>query len=271
MDGLRGQLAPEPAVASVTTGAQSVVYSGAAGGGEFGKAAARAAWHRDQRGAQSVPVELARVPGSGRDRGAAVGAGVPVVTITRPQPAALAVSLPPTPAIDVPWPRIRVTGAAAPGAQRDPARRPAARPLAPGLPQRAPAAQPAAVPAGDRGPRVGCRPGRGWPAPRPAARTPAPARPPGQLGPRHAERVGRRPGRASSHATGTAAGPAAPPPPRSTTCAAGPFRTTPGWCRCAAPCHRGHHPRAGRSSQRAVTAPGRGHVGATRPVGASPA
>ena len=70
------QLAPEPAVASVTTGAQSVVYSGAAGGGDFGKAAARAAWHRDQRGAQSVPVELASVP-PGRDRGAAVGAGVP--------------------------------------------------------------------------------------------------------------------------------------------------------------------------------------------------
>ena len=53
-------LDPEPAVASVTTGAQSVVYSGAAGGGDFGKAAARANWHRDQRGAQSVPVELAR-------------------------------------------------------------------------------------------------------------------------------------------------------------------------------------------------------------------
>jgi hypothetical protein len=58
------QLAPEAAVASVTTGAQSVVYSGAAGGGDFGKAAARAAWHHDQRGAQPVPVELAplRVP-----------------------------------------------------------------------------------------------------------------------------------------------------------------------------------------------------------------
>ena len=51
-------LDPEPAVASVTTGAQSVVYSGAAGGGDFGKAVARAAWHRDRRGAQSVPVEL---------------------------------------------------------------------------------------------------------------------------------------------------------------------------------------------------------------------
>ena len=62
------QLAPEPAVASVTTGAQSVVYSGAAGGGEFGKAAARAPWHRDQRGAQSVPVELAplRIPARSR-------------------------------------------------------------------------------------------------------------------------------------------------------------------------------------------------------------
>ena len=52
------QLPPEAAVASVTTGAQSVVYSGAAGGGDFGKAAARAAWHRDQRGAQPVPVQL---------------------------------------------------------------------------------------------------------------------------------------------------------------------------------------------------------------------
>jgi len=55
-------LDPEPAVASVTTGAQSVVYSGAAGGGEFGKAAARAQWHRQQRGAQPVPVELAPPP-----------------------------------------------------------------------------------------------------------------------------------------------------------------------------------------------------------------
>lgn len=56
------RLDPEPAVASVTTGAQSVVYRGAAGGGEFGRAVARAAWHRGQRGAQSVPVELAGVP-----------------------------------------------------------------------------------------------------------------------------------------------------------------------------------------------------------------
>ena len=51
-------LDPEPAVASVSTGAQSVVYAGAAGGGEFGRAVARAQWHHDQRGAQSVPVEL---------------------------------------------------------------------------------------------------------------------------------------------------------------------------------------------------------------------
>jgi len=58
-------LDPEPAVASVTTGVQSVVYSGAAGGGEFGRAVARANWHRDQRGAQSVPVELASVPRRG--------------------------------------------------------------------------------------------------------------------------------------------------------------------------------------------------------------
>ena len=38
----------------------------------------------------------------------------PVVTITRPQPAVVAVSLPPRAAITVPWPRCRVTGAAPP-------------------------------------------------------------------------------------------------------------------------------------------------------------
>jgi hypothetical protein len=58
------QLVPEAAVASVTTGAQSVVYSGAAGGGDFGKAAARAAWHRSLRPTlASVPV---RVPALAR-------------------------------------------------------------------------------------------------------------------------------------------------------------------------------------------------------------
>ena len=42
----------------------------------------------------------------------------PVVTITRPPPAVVAVSLPPSAAIDVAWPRIRVTGAAPPPAPR---------------------------------------------------------------------------------------------------------------------------------------------------------
>jgi len=62
------RLDPEPAVASVTTGVQSVVYSGAAGGGEFGRAVARANWHYSQRGSQSVPVELTspRRPDAGR-------------------------------------------------------------------------------------------------------------------------------------------------------------------------------------------------------------
>jgi hypothetical protein len=54
------QLDPEAAVASVTTGAQSVVYSGAGGGGDFGKAAARAAWHRQRCPTlASVPVRVA--------------------------------------------------------------------------------------------------------------------------------------------------------------------------------------------------------------------
>ena len=51
-------LDPEPSVASVTTGAQSVVYSGG-GGGAFGKASARAAWHWQRcASAGSVPVVL---------------------------------------------------------------------------------------------------------------------------------------------------------------------------------------------------------------------
>jgi hypothetical protein len=51
-------LDPEPSVASVTTGAQSVVYSGG-GGGAFGKASARAAWHWQRcASAGSVPVAL---------------------------------------------------------------------------------------------------------------------------------------------------------------------------------------------------------------------
>ena len=39
-----------------------------------------------------------------------------IVTITRPQPAPISVSLPPRVTIDVPWPRLRVTGASIPPA-----------------------------------------------------------------------------------------------------------------------------------------------------------
>jgi hypothetical protein len=54
-------LAPEPAVASVSTGAQSVSY--AAPGGPFGLAMARAQWFRDQRGSLgSVPLRLRPPP-----------------------------------------------------------------------------------------------------------------------------------------------------------------------------------------------------------------
>ncbi len=49
-------LPPTPVVASVTTGAQSVAYSPAQPGGEFGLAVARAAWHR------SLLPTLASVP-----------------------------------------------------------------------------------------------------------------------------------------------------------------------------------------------------------------
>ena len=43
---------------------------------------------------------------------------VPVVAITRPRPAVVAVSLPPRVAIGVPWPRRQVTRAAPPPAPR---------------------------------------------------------------------------------------------------------------------------------------------------------
>ena len=39
---------------------------------------------------------------------------VPVVTIARPQPPAVGITLPPRAAIDVPWPRCRVTQAEPP-------------------------------------------------------------------------------------------------------------------------------------------------------------
>jgi hypothetical protein len=48
-------LAPSPSVASVSTGVQSVAYTGP--GGAFGLAVARAEWHRSQLGdLASVPV-----------------------------------------------------------------------------------------------------------------------------------------------------------------------------------------------------------------------
>lgn len=57
-----GSLEPEPAVASVTTGAQSVVYSGG-GGGAFGRAQARAAWHWSRcTNLGSVPLAVASQP-----------------------------------------------------------------------------------------------------------------------------------------------------------------------------------------------------------------
>lgn len=51
-------LAPTPAVASVSTGAQSVSYSPAAPQGEFGLAMQRAAWHRAFLADQLVSVEM---------------------------------------------------------------------------------------------------------------------------------------------------------------------------------------------------------------------
>ena len=55
-------LPPTPAVASVSTGAQSVVYSPPAPGGEFGLAMQRAAWHRSFIGDELVSAPMAKAP-----------------------------------------------------------------------------------------------------------------------------------------------------------------------------------------------------------------
>jgi hypothetical protein len=57
-------LPPEPAVTSVSTGVQQVVYREGVGGGAFALAMARAQWFRDQRGSLiSLPVKVARPEG----------------------------------------------------------------------------------------------------------------------------------------------------------------------------------------------------------------
>jgi len=54
------QLPPAPAVASVSTGAQSVTYSPPMPGGDAGMAMARAAWHRSLMGnGGTIPLDLA--------------------------------------------------------------------------------------------------------------------------------------------------------------------------------------------------------------------
>jgi hypothetical protein len=55
-------LPPTPAVASVSTGAQSVSYSPAAPVGAYGLAVQRAAWHRSFVTGQLVAVPLDRAP-----------------------------------------------------------------------------------------------------------------------------------------------------------------------------------------------------------------
>jgi hypothetical protein len=52
-------LPPAPAVASVSTGVQQVVYGQAVPGGALGAAMARAAWHRSFTSATSAPLVLA--------------------------------------------------------------------------------------------------------------------------------------------------------------------------------------------------------------------
>ena len=49
-----------PTVSQVATGAQSVSYSPALPGGDYGLAMARAAWHRSFTTAVSVPLEVRR-------------------------------------------------------------------------------------------------------------------------------------------------------------------------------------------------------------------
>lgn len=56
-------LPPEPVVVSVSTGAQTVGYSGG-GGGPFAQALARAEWFRGQRGSL-VSIQLGRGGGPG--------------------------------------------------------------------------------------------------------------------------------------------------------------------------------------------------------------
>ena len=51
-------LPPTPAVASVSTGAQSVAYSPAAPTGDYGLAVSRAAWHRSFVTGQLVSIPL---------------------------------------------------------------------------------------------------------------------------------------------------------------------------------------------------------------------
>ena len=66
-----------------------------------------------------------------------------VVTITRPQPAAIAIILPPPAAITVAWPPVRVTGDRPPPAPRVVRlAAPPQGPRAPDLPPRPPAAHP---------------------------------------------------------------------------------------------------------------------------------
>jgi hypothetical protein len=55
-------LPPTPAVASVSTGAQSVAYSPAAPTGDYGLAISRAAWHRSFLGGELVSVPLRKAP-----------------------------------------------------------------------------------------------------------------------------------------------------------------------------------------------------------------
>jgi hypothetical protein len=53
-------LPPTPAVAQVSTGAQSVSYGRAVPSGELGLALQRAAWHRSFNTGHSIPLRVAR-------------------------------------------------------------------------------------------------------------------------------------------------------------------------------------------------------------------
>ena len=55
-----------PTVSQVATGAQSVSYSPALPGGDYGLAMARANWHRSFTTAVSVPLEVCRPVRGGR-------------------------------------------------------------------------------------------------------------------------------------------------------------------------------------------------------------